>query len=194
VPDPAVFVITGPSGVGKGTLIRRLLTRVPALELSVSATTRPPRPGERTGEDYHFLTEAEFDAHVAAGEFLEHAGYSGRRYGTLRTELERRLGEGVPIVLEIEVQGARQIRCAMPEAVAVFIAPPSPEALRARLIGRGTDPPEQIDLRLRTAERELAARDEFAYVIVNDDLEQATAELEAIVTGALGGDPDASAR
>ena len=177
MPDPAVFVITGPSGVGKGTLIRRLLARVPTLELSVSATTRPPRPGEQTGEDYHFLSDAEFDAHVAAGDFLEHAGYSGRRYGTLRTELERRLGEGVPIVLEIEVQGARQVRSSMPEAVAVFIAPPSPEALRERLTGRGTDPPEQIDLRLRTAERELAARDEFAHVIVNDDLEQATAEL-----------------
>ena len=106
-----VFVITGPSGVGKGTLIRRLLARVPRLELSVSATTRPPRPGEQTGVDYHFLTDAEFDAHVAAGDFLEHASYSGRRYGTLRTELERRLGEGVPIVLEIEVQGARQVRC-----------------------------------------------------------------------------------
>jgi guanylate kinase len=194
VPDPAVFVITGPSGVGKGTLIRRLLARVPTLELSVSATTRPPRPGEQTGVDYHFLTEAEFDAHVAAGDFLEHASYSGRRYGTLRTELERRLGDGVPIVLEIEVQGARQVRSSMPEAVAVFIAPPSPQALRERLIGRGTDPPEQIDVRLATAQRELAARDEFAHVIVNDDLEQATAELEAIVTGALEGDPGPSAR
>lgn len=194
MPDPAVFVITGPSGVGKGTLIRGLLARVPSIELSVSATTRPPRPGEQTGVDYHFLTDAEFDAHVAAGDFLEHAGYSGRRYGTLRTELERRLRAGAPIVLEIEVQGARQIRSSMPEAVAVFIAPPSPEALRARLIGRGTDPPEQIDLRLRTAERELAARDEFAHVIVNDDLQQATDELEAIVTGGGGGDPGGPAR
>jgi guanylate kinase len=187
VPDAAVFVITGPSGVGKGTLIRGLLTRVPQLELSVSATTRPPRRGERTGVDYHFLTDAEFDAHIASGDFLEHASYSGRRYGTLRSELERRLREGVPIVLEIEVQGARQIRAAMPEAVAVFIAPPSPQALRARLTGRGTDDPDQIDLRLQTAERELAAREEFAHVIVNDDLEQATTELETIVTARLSG-------
>jgi guanylate kinase len=194
VADPSVFVITGPSGVGKGTLIRGLLARVPALELSVSATTRPPRPGEQAGVDYHFLTDAEFDARIAAGDFLEHAGYSGRRYGTLRSELERRLRQGAPIVLEIEVQGARQIRASMPEAVAVFIAPPSPAALRERLAGRGTDAPEQIDLRLRTAERELAARDEFAHVIVNDDLQQATSELEAIVAGALEGDPDPSAR
>jgi len=187
VPDAAVFVITGPSGVGKGTLIRRLLERVPALELSVSATTRPPRPGERPGVDYHFLSDAEFDDRIAAGDFLEHAGYSGNRYGTLRSELERRLGEGTPIVLEIEVQGARQVRSAMPEAIAVFIAPPSPTALRERLIRRGTDTPEQIDVRLRTAQRELAARDEFAHVIVNDDLEAATDQLHRIVTGALAG-------
>ena len=187
MPDAAVFVITGPSGVGKGTLIRRLLERVPALELSVSATTRPPRPGERPGVDYHFLSDAEFDDRIAAGDFLEHAGYSGNRYGTLRSELERRLGEGTPIVLEIEVQGARQVRSAMPEAIAVFIAPPSPTALRERLIRRGTDTPEQIDVRLRTAQRELAARDEFAHVIVNDDLEAATDQLHRIVTGALAG-------
>ena len=111
-----VFVITGPSGVGKGTLIERLLERIPELELSVSATTREPRPGEVDGRDYHFLTPAEFERRVEAGDFLEHATYSGNRYGTLRQEVERRLVEGRSVVLEIEVQGARQVRDAMPEA------------------------------------------------------------------------------
>jgi guanylate kinase len=176
-----VFVITGPSGVGKGTLIRGLLERVPELELSVSATTRKPRAGERDGIDYHFLTPEEFEQHVTAGDFLEHATYSGNRYGTLRSEVERRLKEGRPVVLEIELQGARQVRQAMPDAVAVFIAPPSRDALRARLIGRGTDTPEQVDERMRTAERELEAQPEFSHVVVNDRLEQATDQLVAIV-------------
>jgi guanylate kinase len=182
-----VFVITGPSGVGKGTLIRGLRERVPDLALSVSATTRPPRPGERDGVDYHFLRAEEFEARVTAGDFVEHATYSGNRYGTLRSELERHLAQGVRVVLEIEVQGARQIRQAMPDALAVFIAPPSAEALRARLVGRGTDPPEQVDERMRTAQRELAARDEFAHVIVNDRLERATDELVAVVRCASHG-------
>jgi guanylate kinase len=180
-----VIVITGPSGVGKGTLIRGLLQRVPELELSVSATTRAPRPGEQDGTDYHFLTPGEFERRAAAGEFVEHATYSGASYGTLRSELERRLRDGIPLVLEIEVQGARQVREAMPEALAVFIAPPSQDALRTRLIGRGTDAPEQIERRMATAERELEAQPEFARVVVNDRLEDATAELEAIVRGAL---------
>jgi guanylate kinase len=180
-----VFVITGPSGVGKGTLIRGLLERVPELGLSVSATTRAPRPGESDGTDYHFLSPAEFDQRVDAGEFVEHATYSGRRYGTLRSELEGRLARGEPVVLEIEVQGARQVREAMPEAVAVFIAPPSRGALRARLVGRGTDPPEQVERRMQTAEGELEAQPEFSRVVVNDRLEQATAELERIVREAL---------
>jgi guanylate kinase len=177
-----VFVITGPSGVGKGTLIRGLLSRVPSLELSVSATTRPPRPGEQDGVDYHFLTPEQFEARVAAGDFVEHAEYSGNRYGTLRSELERRLKTGAGVVLEIEVQGARQIRAAMPEAVAVFIAPPSRSALRARLVGRGTDSPEEVDARLQTAERELEAQPEFAHVVVNDRLEDAIDELVSVVT------------
>jgi guanylate kinase len=187
-----VFVITGPSGVGKGTLIRGLLERVPDLELSVSATTRAPRPGERDGVDYHFLTPETFERHGQAGDFVEHASYSGNRYGTLRSELERRLRRGTPVVLEIEVQGARQVRAAMPEAIAVFIAPPSREALRARLVGRGTDAPEQVDERMRTAERELEAQPEFAHVVINDRLEDATDELERIVRGALGSHPAAA--
>ena len=180
-----VFVITGPSGVGKGTLIRGLLEEVPELELSVSATTRQPRPGERDGVDYHFLTAEEFERRVAAGDFLEHATYSGHRYGTVRSEVERRLREGRPVVLEIEVQGARQVRAAMPDAVAVFIAPPSVEALRARLVGRGTDSSEQVDERLKTAERELEAQPEFSHVVVNDRLEEATGELAGVVREAL---------
>ena len=178
-------MITGPSGVGKGTLIRGLLERMPELELSVSATTRAPRPGEENGVDYHFLTPEEFEERVTAGDFVEHARYSGNRYGTLRPELERRLADGAGVVLEIEVEGARQIRGAMPDAVAVFIAPPSRDALRARLVGRGTDSSEQVDERLRTAERELEAQPEFAHVVVNDRLEQATDELVAIVRAAM---------
>ena len=180
-----VFVITGPSGVGKGTLIRSLRERVPELELSVSATTRAPRPGEEDGVAYHFLTDADFQRRVEAGEFVEHATYSGRRYGTLRAELDRRTRDGHPVVLEIEVQGARQVRRTMPEALQVFIAPPSREALRARLVGRGTDDAEQVAARLRTADAELEAQDEFAHVVVNDRLEDAVDELTAIVRGAL---------
>jgi len=178
-------VITGPSGVGKGTLINGLLERTPELELSISATTRAPRPGEEPGVAYHFLADAEFDRRVQAGDFVEHATYSGNRYGTLRSELERRLAAGVPVVLEIEVQGARQVRAAMPEAVQVFIAPPSSEALRARLVGRGTDAPDQVDARMRTAEEEMAAQPEFGHVVVNDRLEDATDQLARIVAAAL---------
>lgn len=176
-----MFVITGPSGVGKGTLIASLMKRVPSLELSVSATTRSPRRGERDGVDYHFLDDPTFDRLVEAGEFVEHASYSGRRYGTLRSELEDRVAAGVPVVLEIEVQGARQVRESMPEAVQVFIAPPSIEALRQRLSGRGTDAPEEVARRLTVAERELEAKDEFAHVIVNDDLTAAEAALCELV-------------
>jgi guanylate kinase len=180
-----VFVITGPSGVGKGTLIRGLLDRVPGLELAVSATTRKPRPGERDGVDYHFLSDAKFDRLVEEGGFVEHATYSGNRYGTLRSELEQRLARGAGVVLEIELQGARQIRASMPEAVQIFIAPPSEEALRARLVGRGTDDSEQVEQRLRTAERELAAQHEFEHVVVNDRLEDAIDELARIVRAEL---------
>ncbi len=182
-----MFVITGPSGVGKGTLIRGLRERVPQLELAVSATTRPPRPGEVDGQDYVFLTDEEFERRAQAGEFVEHARYSGNRYGTLRSELERRMVDGHPVVLEIEVQGARQVRAAMPEAVQVFIAPPGESALRTRLVTRGTDSADAVASRLETARRELEAQDEFRHVIVNDRLEDAVAELEGIVRSALQG-------
>jgi guanylate kinase len=181
-----VFVITGPSGVGKGTLIRGLRERFPDLYLSVSATTRQPRPGEQDGVDYHFLKREEFERRIAEGQFIEHADYAGRSYGTLRSEVEDRLREGVPVVLEIEVQGARQVRAAMRESVQVFIAPPDPASLRRRLESRGTDSLEAIDARLEVAEQELAAQGEFAHTVVNDDLDRAADELEGIVRAELG--------
>jgi guanylate kinase len=180
-----LFVITGPSGVGKGTLIERLREQVPNIDLSVSATTRAPREGERDGEHYHFMGQPEFDRRVAAGDFLEHADYASHRYGTLRSEVEPRLARGDSVVLEIEVQGARQVRGAMPDALQVFIAPPSPEALRERLEGRGTDSAEEISRRLAVAGEELGARDEFGHVIVNDDVDRAAQELAALVRAAL---------
>ena len=179
--------MTGPSGVGKGTLIRTLRERVPDLELSVSATTRAPRPGEEDGVDYHFLSATEFDRRLAAGDFIEHAEYAGNRYGTLRSEIGRARETGArALVLEIEVQGARQVREALPGAVQVFIAPPSEEALRTRLVGRGSDEPEQIERRLAVATEEMAARDEFEHVIVNDRLEEAVEELVSLAARMCG--------
>jgi guanylate kinase len=181
-----VFVITGPSGVGKGTLIRVLLQRIPDLELSISATTREPREGEVDGRDYHFLSRQEFDRRVEREDFLEFATYSGNRYGTLRTEVQRRFAAGHSVVLEIEVQGARQVRAAMRESIQVFIAPPDPAVLRERLDARGTDSAAAIDARLEVAEQEMAAQDEFAYRVVNGDLERAAKDLEGIVRTELG--------
>jgi len=176
----SVFVITGPSGVGKGTLIAALRERHPELALSVSATTRAPRPGEQDGVAYHFLTEAEFQRRLEHGEFIEHATFAGHRYGTLRAEVERRTRGGAAVVLEIELQGARQIREAMPEAVLIFIAPPSLEQLRERLLERGADDAAGVERRLAIAQTELAARSEFPFVVVNDELERAVSELQEI--------------
>lgn len=177
---PAVYVITGPSGVGKGTVIRSLRERHPELGLSVSATTRAARPGEVDGVDYHFLTEEEFERRVTNGDFVEHAEYSGNRYGTLRSELEKNAASG-GVVLEIELQGARQIRESMPDAVQIFIAPPTVRALEERLVGRGTDEPEAIQRRLAVAVDEMAAQGEFAHVVVNDELGPAVDALDSIV-------------
>jgi guanylate kinase len=175
-----IFVVTGPSGVGKGTLIGALRERHPELALSVSATTRAPRSGEEDGVDYHFMTEADFDRRLQSEEFVEHATYAGHRYGTLRAELERRSRGGAPVVLEIELQGARQVRAAMPEAVQIFIAPASLEQLEERLRGRGADEEHALRQRLEIARTELAARDEFGSVVVNDSLDQAVADLDDI--------------
>jgi len=161
------------------------MERLGELELSVSATTRGPRPGERDGVDYHFLTREEFDRKVRDGEFVEHADYAGRSYGTLRSELEERVRAGKPVVLEIEVQGARQVRKSVPDAVQVFIAPPSLDELRTRLIGRGTDDPEGVERRLQVAAQELTAQPEFAHVVVNDRLQDALEQLTAIVADEL---------
>ena len=145
--------------------------------MSISATTRPPRPGEEDGRDYYFLSGDEFERRTQSGEFVEHAVYAGNRYGTLRSELER---PARGIVLEIDLQGARQVRDALPEATQVFIAPPSLEALRERLEGRAADSAEQIRDRMAVAPDELAAREEFGHVVVNDDLERALGELTAL--------------
>ncbi len=169
--------------MGKGTLIRRLLERDPGLQLAVSATTRQPRDSEVNGVDYHFLSEEDFDLRVARGEFVEHAEYAGNRYGTLKSELER---PAQGIVLEIDVQGARQVRERLPDAKLIFIEPPSFEDLERRLAARASDQPAQIERRLAAAKDELDAAGEFDHRIVNDDLDSALEEL-ARLAARMGG-------
>ena len=173
-------VLSGPSGVGKGSVIAVVRRRHPSVWLSVSVTTRAPRPGEVDGVQYHFLDQAEFDAQVGAGELLEHASYAGSSYGTPRRPVQQRLADGVPALLEIELQGARQVRRAMPDAQLVFLAPPSFDELARRLRGRGTEDPDRVRRRLDLARIELAAEDEFDVVVVNDDLETAADRLVAL--------------
>ena len=174
-------VLSGPSGVGKGSVIAAVRRRHPHVWLSVSVTTRRPRPGEVDGVQYHFLDQAEFDRMVAAGELLEHAHYAGSSYGTPRRPVEERIAEGVPALLEIELQGARQVRTAMPDAQLVFLAPPDFDELARRLTGRGTEDPDRVRRRLDLARIELAAEDEFDVVVVNDDLEAAADRLVALL-------------
>ena len=176
-----MFVISGPSGAGKGTVIALVQQRLGHVVTSVSATTRAPRPGEVDGREYHFLTEQAFRAGVAAGDFLEWVEYSGHLYGTLRSEVERRVAAGDDVILEIELVGARAVRAAMPEAIAVFIAPPSMAELAERLRGRGTETAAAIARRLDRAETEVAAAEEFDHVVVNDDAGRAADEVAAII-------------
>ncbi|GAC1445104.1 MAG: guanylate kinase [Mycobacteriales bacterium] len=174
-------MLSGPSGVGKGSVIAAVRRRHPQVWLSVSATTRAPRPGETEGVEYHFVDDAEFARMVEADELLEHASYAGASYGTPRIPVEQQLATGVPALLEIELQGARLVRGAMPDARLVFLAPPSFDELARRLTGRGTEDPERVRRRLDLARIELAAEDEFDELIVNDDLEAAADRLVALM-------------
>jgi guanylate kinase len=188
-----VFVITGPSGAGKGTLIRALLERVPELEVAVSATTRLRRRGEEDGREYWFFSDAEFVRRVHEGEFLEHVTYvSGKRYGTLRSEVDRIAGEGKIPVLELETEGALNVKEDVPGAVTVFITAPIPE-LERRLRERASESEGEIGERIGLARKQLAQAEQFDYVVVNDEIERATGELEGIVqrelatAGTMGG-------
>ncbi len=174
-------VLTGPSGVGKGTLVRRLLERHPQIWLSVSATTRAPREGEGEGEHYFFLSPEQFEQQVREGGFLEWASFAGNRYGTPRGAVEERLKAGQPVLLEIELEGARQVRRTFPEGLQIFVAPPSFPELERRIRGRGTDPEDAIAKRLARAQEELVAATEFDAVLVNGDLESAGRELEQLM-------------
>jgi guanylate kinase len=182
---PTVLVVTGPSGAGKGTLIRKLVERLPAIEATVSATTRARRRGEEDGREYWFLSDDEFLARVGRGEFLEHVDYvSGRRYGTLRSELDRIAGEGRVPLLELETEGALRVKLAVPGAVTIFISA-SVEELERRLRERATESTGEIGERIELARHQLEQADEFDYVIENDDLERATGELTQLVAGLL---------
>lgn len=178
---PRLTVLSGPSGVGKSTVVAHLRTVHPEVWLSVSATTRRPRPGERHGVQYFFVSDDEFDKLVANGELLEWAEFSGNRYGTPRGPVLERLDAGEPVLLEIDLQGARLVRESMPEAQLVFLAPPSWDELVRRLTGRGTEPPEVIERRLDAARTELAAEQEFDSTLVNTSVEDVSAELLALM-------------
>lgn len=176
-----LFVVSGPAGVGKGTLVAGVRKRRPRLALTVSATTRDPRPGEVEGLSYYFVSDEEFDKRVGRGEFLEWAQVHNHRYGTLRSEVERCLSRGDSVILEIDVQGGDSIRDAFPDAVRIFVEPPSWDVLVNRLRGRGTEDEDSLALRLRTARKELDRANTYEVRIVNDDLNKATEELSQII-------------
>ncbi|MCW2497565.1 guanylate kinase [Jatrophihabitans sp.] len=178
---PRLSVLSGPSGVGKGTVVAKVRSLYPHIWVSVSCTTRAPRPGETDGVEYRFVSRDRFRELAERGQLLEHAEYAGNLYGTPRGPVEEQLAHGDPALLEIELQGARQVRAAMPEAFLVFLAPPSWPELERRLTGRGTEAPAQLAARLERAKVELAAEHEFDAVIVNDDVERAAAELVDLI-------------
>jgi len=178
-----LYVITAPSGAGKTSLVRALMEKEPGLGFSISCTTRRPRPNEVHGRDYFFVSHEEFARMVEAGEFLEHAQVFDNRYGTPRAQVEQALAAGHSLILEIDWQGARQVRAAMPECVSVFVLPPSQPELERRLRGRGTDAEEVVQRRLRDAAADMAHWSEFDYVVVNDEFGRAVEELHAIVAG-----------
>jgi guanylate kinase len=178
---PRLIVVAGPSGVGKTSVLAELRRRYPDFYFSVSVTTRPPRPGEVDGAHYHFVDNLTFDKLVGDNQLLEHAEYAGNRYGTPRRPVEQALEQGKPALLEIEVQGARQVRKAWPSAYMVMIQPPSWEVLVARLTGRGTENPEVVERRLAAAKDELSASDEFDAVVVNADVQAAARELLTLI-------------
>ena len=180
-PEGTLFVVAAPSGAGKSTLVNALLERESAISLSVSHTTRTPRPGEQYGKQYYFVDRAEFEREIAEGAFLEHAEVHGNLYGTSRTIVQEFLAQGRDVLLEIDWQGAEQIRRSKPDCVSVFILPPSRAELERRLRGRGSDSPEVIERRLRNSRGEIAHAHEFDYILVNDVFEQALADLRAIV-------------
>ncbi len=176
-----LFILSGPSGAGKGTLRTRLFKKLDGLKFSVSCTTRGPRCGERDGVDYHFISDEEFRSRVEAGDFLEWAFVHGHYYGTLKSDVEKVLEEGFDIFLEIDVQGALQVKEKMPEAVTVFVVPPSIEVLERRLRGRGSESEEELRLRLDNAQREMEQRDLYDFVLVNDDLDDAVEKFAQFV-------------
>jgi guanylate kinase len=179
-----LVVVSGPSGVGKSTVVAAALAKEPAIWLSVSATTRQPRPGEQDGKQYFFVSDAEFDELVATGGLLEWAQYAGNRYGTPRRAVEDKRESGVPVLLEIEVQGARQVREAVDGALLVFLEPPSWQVLERRLTGRGTESAEAVERRLQAAREELAAAAEFDRVLVNADVQECADALLRLVADA----------
>jgi guanylate kinase len=180
-PAGTLFVVAAPSGAGKSTLVNALLEREPAISLSISHTTRPPRPGEQYGRHYYFVERAEFEREIADGIFLEHAEVHGNLYGTSRTTVSDLLCQGRDVLLEIDWQGARQIRKSKPDCVSVFILPPSRVELERRLRGRASDSAEVIERRLHNSREEIAHAHEFDYIIVNDGFDDALGDLQAIV-------------